>query len=44
MESVYRVMAAEWMVVHTYLVRDINTVEWRLQDERGDEHHNAKGV
>ena len=36
MDSVYRVLAAEWMVVHTYCVRDINTVEWRLQGERGD--------
>ncbi|KAK3372723.1 hypothetical protein B0H63DRAFT_485545 [Podospora didyma] len=35
-ECIYRIIAAEWMVVRTYCVRDINTIEWRLLGERGD--------
>ncbi|KAK3313222.1 hypothetical protein B0H66DRAFT_388452 [Apodospora peruviana] len=36
LQGVYRIMAAEWMVIHTYCLRDINTIEWRMQAGRKD--------
>jgi Mg2+ and Co2+ transporter CorA len=34
--SMYQVMAAEWVVLDTYLTRDINTIDWRLQGSGGN--------
>jgi len=40
--AMYRVMAAEWMVTNTYSTRELNNVDWRLQDGRGNGLKTAK--
>jgi Mg2+ and Co2+ transporter CorA len=32
--DLYRLVASEWVVVHTYLERDLSTIEWRLENEK----------
>lgn len=36
LEGLYRILTAEWMVLHTYYLRDINSIEWRLHRGRAD--------
>lgn len=36
LEGLYRILTAEWMVLHTYHLRDINSIEWRLHRGRAD--------
>ena len=34
LQDFYRLMASEWVTVHTYLERDLSTIEWRLENEK----------
>lgn len=34
LEGLYRILAAEWVITNTYVYRDINAIEWKLQDGR----------
>lgn len=36
LEGIYRILTAEWMVLHTYYLRDINSIVWRLHRGRAD--------
>lgn len=42
LEGIHRILVSEWMVVHTYCIRDINTIEWRLQGGHGDGFESTK--
>ncbi|KAK0743619.1 hypothetical protein B0T18DRAFT_415547 [Schizothecium vesticola] len=42
LEGINRILVAEWMVIHTYCIRDINTIEWRLQGGHGDGFKSTK--
>ncbi|KAK1831973.1 hypothetical protein QBC39DRAFT_371361 [Podospora conica] len=47
LEGIYRILTAEWMVLHTYYLRDINSIEWRLHRGRADTFrstHEFEGV
>jgi Mg2+ and Co2+ transporter CorA len=32
--DLYRLILSEWVAVHIYIERDLNTIEWRLETER----------
>jgi hypothetical protein len=32
--DLYRLVASEWVVVHTYIERDLNSIGWRLEHEK----------
>jgi hypothetical protein len=32
--DLYRLVASEWVVVHTYIERDLNSIAWRLEHEK----------
>src|SRR5215469_7805458 len=34
LQDFYRLVASEWVAVHTYLERDLGTIEWRLENEK----------
>ena len=34
LQDLYRLVASEWVAVHTYLERDLSTIEWRLENEK----------
>lgn len=36
LEGLYRILTAEWMVLHTYYLRNINSIVWRLHRGRAD--------
>ncbi|KAK0640609.1 hypothetical protein B0T16DRAFT_200543 [Cercophora newfieldiana] len=42
LEGIHRIVVAEWMVVHIYCLRDINTIEWRLQGGSGNSFKSTK--
>ena len=31
LQDLYRIIASEWIAVNTYIERDLNTIEWRLE-------------
>jgi hypothetical protein len=34
LQDLYRIIASEWVTVNTYVERDLNTIEWRLENDR----------
>ncbi|KAF2180444.1 hypothetical protein K469DRAFT_753417 [Zopfia rhizophila CBS 207.26] len=33
LQDLYRIIASEWIAVNTYIERDLNTIEWRIERE-----------
>lgn len=34
LQDLYRIIASEWVTVNTYIERDLNTIEWRLETDQ----------
>jgi Mg2+ and Co2+ transporter CorA len=34
LQDLYRIVASEWVTVHTYLERDLSTIEWQLENKK----------
>jgi Mg2+ and Co2+ transporter CorA len=34
LQDLYRLVASEWVAMHTYMERDLSTIEWRLENEK----------